>query len=85
MIYNGSIAGAKPERSQNFELGTKWNLFDEKLLLTAAVFQITKSDVMEGANYDTDRHLQHRQEPRARRRVRRHRQRHRQADRPGRR
>ena len=53
VVYNGSAAGAKPERSQNFELGTKWNLLDDKLLATAAVFQTTKTDVMEGANYDT--------------------------------
>ena len=53
VIYNGSAAGAKPERSQNFELGTKWNLLDDKLLATAAVFQTTKTDVMEGANYET--------------------------------
>jgi catecholate siderophore receptor len=51
VIYNGSIAGAEPETSRNIELGTKWNIFDEQLLLTAAVFQITKSDIMEGANY----------------------------------
>jgi catecholate siderophore receptor len=31
------------------ELGTKWNLMGEKLLLSAALFQITKSDVMESA------------------------------------
>lgn len=53
IIYNGSIAAAKPERSTNYELGTKWNIFDEKLLLTAAVFQIEKSNVMEGADYDS--------------------------------
>ena len=52
VIYNGSVAAAKPESSQNLELGTKWNLMDNKLLFTAAVFQTTKSDVMEGANYD---------------------------------
>jgi catecholate siderophore receptor len=51
VIFNGSVAGAKPERSVNFELGTKWNIFNETLLLTAAVFQATKSDVMEGADY----------------------------------
>lgn len=53
VIYNGSVAGAKPEGTKNIELGTKWNIFDEKLLLTAAIFQVTKSDVMEGANYDS--------------------------------
>ncbi|QNN57805.1 TonB-dependent receptor [Diaphorobacter ruginosibacter] len=53
VIYNGSAAGAKPERSENIEIGTKWNLLDDKLLATAAMFQTTKSDVMEGADYGT--------------------------------
>jgi len=53
VIFNGSAAGAKPETSQNIELGTKWNLLDDKLLATAAMFQTTKDDVMEGANYNT--------------------------------
>jgi catecholate siderophore receptor len=53
VLYQGSIAGAKPETSVNLELGTKWDLFDHKLLATAALFQTTKKDVMEGANYDT--------------------------------
>jgi catecholate siderophore receptor len=53
VIYNGQVAGAKPERSINLELGTKWNVLEERLLLTAALFQSTKSDVMEGANYDS--------------------------------
>jgi len=44
---NGSGYG---EKSQNTELGTKWNIFDDRLLLTAALFQTTKSDVMEGLN-----------------------------------
>lgn len=42
---------AQPEKSANFELGTKWNVMDDRLLLTAAAFQTTKSDVMEGADY----------------------------------
>jgi len=50
VVFNGQ-AGAKPERSWNFELGTKWNILDEKLLLTAALFQTNKRDVMEGADY----------------------------------
>jgi len=53
VIFNGSAAGAKPVTSQSFELGTKWNLLDDKLLATAAMFQATKSDVMEGADYNT--------------------------------
>lgn len=38
---------SKPERVENIELGTKWNLLGEKLLASAALFQITKDDVME--------------------------------------
>ncbi len=53
VIYNGQVAGAKPETARNIEFGTKWNLVDDKLLATAAIFQTTKDDVMEGANYDT--------------------------------
>lgn len=53
VVFNGSAAGAKPVTSQSFELGTKWNLLDDKLLATAAMFQATKSDVMEGADYNT--------------------------------
>ncbi|WP_150303767.1 TonB-dependent receptor [Pseudomonas saliphila] len=47
------IGESKPEKSVNYELGTKWNLMNEKLLLTAAAFHITKDDVMEGADYET--------------------------------
>lgn len=53
VVYDGSAAGARPESSVNLELGTKWNLNDDQLLLTAALFQTTKDDVMEGADYDT--------------------------------
>ena len=53
VIYNGQIAGAKPERSRNLELGTKWEFFDHQLMATAALFQTTKAGVMEGANYDS--------------------------------
>ena len=34
----------KPEKSQSWELGTKWDIFDEKLSLTAAIFQTEKTD-----------------------------------------
>ena len=53
VIYNGSVAAAKPETSRNLELGLKWNALDGKLLATAALFRTRKTDVMEGANYDT--------------------------------
>lgn len=42
------VAESKPEKTENLEIGTKWNLMDDKLLLTAAVFRVTKDDVMEG-------------------------------------
>ena len=46
---------ADPETVENIELGTKWSLLDEKLFFAAAVFQTTKSDVMEsvGDAYST--------------------------------
>ncbi|MCP5160903.1 MAG: TonB-dependent siderophore receptor [Hahellaceae bacterium] len=52
---------ADPEQSTNLEIGTKWNLMNEKLLATAAIFQITKDDVIEsgvdsyqtGGNFNT--------------------------------
>jgi len=49
-----NVDKAKPEDVQNIELGTKWNLMDNKLLATAAIFQITKDNVMEGTDYDTE-------------------------------
>ena len=49
---NQQVKDSKPEQTENIELGTKWNLFDDKLLLTATVFQITKDDVMESVGED---------------------------------
>ncbi len=46
------VTESEPETSQNIELGTKWDLFDDKLLATLAVFQMTKSDVMESVGDD---------------------------------
>jgi len=43
----GQVTASEPEQTENIELGTKWNLFDDKLLATAAIFRITKDDVME--------------------------------------
>lgn len=36
--------GLEPEKSQTWELGTKWDLLDDKLQLTAAVFQTIKTN-----------------------------------------
>jgi outer membrane receptor for monomeric catechols len=37
--YREVVLSAKPERSENLELGTKLELFGERLLLTAAAFR----------------------------------------------
>lgn len=42
-----AFASSKPEKTQNIELGGKWNVNDGKLLLTAALFRMTKSDLFE--------------------------------------
>ena len=49
------VRDSEPERIRNLELGTKWSLLDDKLLLTAAAFQVAKDDVMEnvGDDYET--------------------------------
>jgi catecholate siderophore receptor len=46
---------ADAEIVENIELGTKWMLFDDKMMFSASIFQITKSDVMEsvGDSYST--------------------------------
>ncbi|MFT3720572.1 TonB-dependent receptor [Pseudorhodoferax sp.] len=46
IVAEGKLVG-KPERSRLFEIGTKWNLLDDKLLFTAAAFRTNKSDVLE--------------------------------------
>ena len=43
------IGDGRPESSTSYEFGVKADLFEDKLLLTAAAFQITKSDVFESA------------------------------------
>lgn len=53
ILYNGQAAGSEPIQTINKEVGTKWNLFDNRLLATAALFQTIKSKVTEGADYNT--------------------------------
>ncbi|TIX51493.1 TonB-dependent receptor [Alteraurantiacibacter aquimixticola] len=43
------IGDGSPESSTSFELGTKWDLFDDHLLVTGALFQITKDGIFESA------------------------------------
>ncbi|MDA9430786.1 TonB-dependent receptor [Bradyrhizobium sp. CCBAU 51627] len=52
---NPTLAGGNtqifgPERNKAIELGTKWELFDRHLLLTAALFQTTKENARESQN-----------------------------------
>lgn len=44
-----------PESTENLEIGSKWNLFDGRVLATVALFRMTKDDVMEsvGNAYST--------------------------------
>ena len=49
IVTDGEIGGNAPERSVNLEAGAKFNLFDDRFLLTAAVFQTTKRGVFEAA------------------------------------
>lgn len=42
-LTNGNIDG-DPERAKSWELGTKWDLFDGSLSLTAALFQTRKNN-----------------------------------------
>lgn len=40
----GGVANLDPEKSRSLELGTKWDLLDEKLSLTAAIFKTEKTN-----------------------------------------
>ena len=44
-----SVDDGKPESVETFELGLKADLFDDRFLVTAAAFRITKSDIFETA------------------------------------
>ena len=41
---NQSLAALKPERSRTFEIGAKWEGFDNRLLLTSAIFRTDKTN-----------------------------------------
>lgn len=47
-LPTGQILG--PERNKAVEVGTKWELFDKKLLVTAALFQTEKDNARETVN-----------------------------------
>ncbi|MBB5035580.1 TonB-dependent receptor [Prosthecobacter vanneervenii] len=44
-IGNNTFAGFNPEKATSYELGTKWDLFKERLSLTAALFRTEKTNV----------------------------------------
>jgi len=44
------VYDSPPEKVSNLEVGTKWDLLGNRLLLTAAFFNMTKSDVFEGGS-----------------------------------
>lgn len=47
ITYNGLSAATlplEPEKTTGIEVGTKWELFDRRMLATAALFQTTKDD-----------------------------------------
>ena len=43
--FNSSASNLKPEKTQTFEIGAKWDGFDGRLLLTGALFRIDKTNV----------------------------------------
>lgn len=45
---NQSLQGLNPEKSNSYELGTKWDLFKERLSLTAALFRTEKTNARTG-------------------------------------
>ncbi|MFC3101701.1 TonB-dependent receptor [Altererythrobacter lauratis] len=44
------VGDGAPESATNFEIGTKWDLFGNRLLIQAAAFQLTKDDVFEAGS-----------------------------------
>lgn len=41
---NANVAAYSPGRASTWELGTKWDLFDERLALTSAIFQVERTN-----------------------------------------
>lgn len=44
LSVNAGTAALDPEKNANYEIGTKWNLFNERLSLTAAAFRSEKTN-----------------------------------------
>src|SRR5690606_25986371 len=43
--FPGFVPGAKPQKSMNAEVGTKWNFYEDRLGLSLAYFLTEKRDV----------------------------------------
>lgn len=52
-VDGSDVQLGNPEKTENIELGSKWLLADGRLLLSGALFQITKDDVMESPSGDS--------------------------------
>ena len=54
-VVNGvtDVGDGAPESATNLEIGAKYDLLDDRLLLQAAWFQLTKDDVFESGNADS--------------------------------
>lgn len=46
VLLDSGIANTSPVESETFELGTKWNVLDERLTLSAALFRIDKTNAV---------------------------------------
>jgi catecholate siderophore receptor len=44
MSLSAALADVEPEKSRTYEVGTKWNLFDNRLSLTSALFRTEKTN-----------------------------------------
>jgi catecholate siderophore receptor len=44
LSYGVASAAVSPERTRNFEVGTKWDFFRQRLLVSGSVFRVEKTD-----------------------------------------
>jgi len=51
--FNAATSQLKPEKSRSIELGAKWDVLDERLSLTAAIFETKKTDARSVINAAT--------------------------------
>jgi len=65
LLYTPADVRTDPEKARTFELGTKWDFFDNRLLLTGAAFRVEKTDARtanlvqgEPATLDGDQRVQ---------------------------